>query len=172
MKRKEQFLSAVEILAVGDKFIIKAAQLVREDALPFKPGGVASEFATIMEKLRPFLSQRRTQAKALSPIQLGLQSRVSSAFGNAREQDHAQVQMRLENAPRVKSAEFWLKLGQPVQALCELNKLPKSARNQPWALRVNVTAIGSVREMNSQAHVERISRHRNDLKTTGDEKSQ
>jgi hypothetical protein len=45
-------------------------------------------------------------------------------------------QMRLGDAVKIKSAEFWLELGQPVQALLELQDLPGSASRHPWAIQV------------------------------------
>ena len=39
-----------------------------------------------------------------------------------------QLGLRLGDALRVKSAELWLKLGQPVSALLELQQLPRKAR--------------------------------------------
>jgi len=36
----------------------------------------------------------------------------------------------------VRSAELWLKLGQPGEALSELHRLPARIRRHPWALRV------------------------------------
>lgn len=44
--------------------------------------------------------------------------------------------MKLHCALRVKSAEFWLKLGQPAAALLELQRLPKHAQTHPWATAV------------------------------------
>ncbi len=44
--------------------------------------------------------------------------------------------LRLAEAVRVKSAEFWLKLGQPAQALMELQHLPERAQQHPWASEV------------------------------------
>jgi hypothetical protein len=40
------------------------------------------------------------------------------------------------DALRVKSAEFWLQLGQPLQALNELRNLPEGAYNNPWTKKV------------------------------------
>jgi hypothetical protein len=44
--------------------------------------------------------------------------------------------MRLNEGLRIKSAEYWLKLGQPLPALLELQRLPKRARRRPWAKQV------------------------------------
>ena len=40
--------------------------------------------------------------------------------------------MDLKDAVRIKSAEFWLKLGEPGRALLELQRLPMRAWNHPW----------------------------------------
>lgn len=45
------------------------------------------------------------------------------------------------------SAEYWLKLGQPAEALMELERLPENVRNHPWAVKVHVAAIGAAREL-------------------------
>jgi len=47
-----------------------------------------------------------------------------------------QERISLKNAVRLKSAEFWLKLGHPVEALVELQRLPQRTRKHPWARQV------------------------------------
>jgi len=42
------------------------------------------------------------------------------------------AKLRLKDAVRVKSAEMWLGLGEPLQASKELAKLTKRAWNHPW----------------------------------------
>ena len=42
----------------------------------------------------------------------------------------------LQNAVRLRSAELWLQLGQPMQALAELQRLPSRIRRHPKAMRV------------------------------------
>jgi hypothetical protein len=56
----------------------------------------------------------------------------------------------LGHALRVKSAEFWLELGQPAQAILELQKLPRSARRQPAVVKALVSATGTLRERNER----------------------
>ncbi len=58
----------------------------------------------------------------------------------------ARAAMSLSDALRVKSAEFWLMLGQPMQALLELQKLRGRALAHPWASRVFHTAFRAARE--------------------------
>ena len=41
--------------------------------------------------------------------------------------------MRLSDAVRVRSAEFWLRLGEPKEAMLELQKLPQTAARHPWS---------------------------------------
>src|SRR5260370_5786427 len=53
MKRKQQFLKAIQILAPGDTFIRKAAERVTEESLPVAPGGAALELVVAMQKLIP-----------------------------------------------------------------------------------------------------------------------
>ena len=57
----------------------------------------------------------------------------------------SEVTIALPEAIRVKSAEFWLKLGYPIQALLELQRLPPLGRKHPWASRVFVTALRTAR---------------------------
>lgn len=42
----------------------------------------------------------------------------------------------LRNKVRLRSAELWLELGQPMQALSELQRLPLRVRKHPKAIRV------------------------------------
>jgi len=42
----------------------------------------------------------------------------------------------LRNAVHLKSAELWLQLGQPMEALSELQNLPPRIRKHPKALQV------------------------------------
>jgi predicted Zn-dependent protease len=43
--------------------------------------------------------------------------------------------LMLRDALRVRSAEMWLRLGEPAQALMELQKLPKRAQQDPLVTR-------------------------------------
>ncbi len=58
------------------------------------------------------------------------------------------ARFNLWSALRVKGAEFWLKLGQPAQALHELESLPEAMRRDPWVTSVFLSAIRSARELN------------------------
>jgi len=44
--------------------------------------------------------------------------------------------LRLKDAVRVKSAELWLRMGEPIQATKELRKLTRRAWDHPWTQRV------------------------------------
>jgi hypothetical protein len=46
-----------------------------------------------------------------------------------------QKKLILRDALRVRSAEMWLRLGEPSQALLELQKLPKRAQQDPSVAR-------------------------------------
>lgn len=47
----------------------------------------------------------------------------------------------LSHALQVKSAEFWLNLGEADQALRELEKLPRTAWNHPTAVQARLAAL-------------------------------
>jgi hypothetical protein len=55
--------------------------------------------------------------------------------------------IRIGDALRIKSAEFWLKLGQPLQASLELQKLTNGARGHPWASKVFHSAYRAARRI-------------------------
>jgi len=42
----------------------------------------------------------------------------------------------VHHAVYVRSAELWLRLGEPFEAMLELQKLPKRSAKHPWAQRV------------------------------------
>ena len=48
----------------------------------------------------------------------------------------AKTNLGIKDAVRVKSAEMWLKMGEPFQALLELQRLPKKAWKHPWTENV------------------------------------
>ncbi len=51
----------------------------------------------------------------------------------------------------IKAAEYWLKLGEPDQALKELEALTKSSWNHPSVLKVRVAALGALRQRRQMA---------------------
>lgn len=56
--------------------------------------------------------------------------------------------LSLSHALRLKSAEYWLELGEPKQAMCELRKLPGPARRHPRSVRTFVAVAGALRRTN------------------------
>ena len=63
----------------------------------------------------------------------------------------------LKDALRIKSAEYWLKLGEPVEASMELKHLSATTRKHPWALRVMVLAVGALLDMGEMVAVQRLT---------------
>jgi hypothetical protein len=57
----------------------------------------------------------------------------------------AGARFALKDAVHVQGAQFWLKLGEPFEALRELEQLPRRARRHPWAVSVFVVAFGAAR---------------------------
>jgi hypothetical protein len=47
-----------------------------------------------------------------------------------------QAEISFQNAVCLRSAELWLELGQPMEALSELQRLPLRIRKHPKAMRV------------------------------------
>ena len=135
MNRKEQFMQAVQILAPGDQNLCHAAERVSEEKLPVAPGGAALEFVVAFQKLRV-------------PAEFG-------ATGSAIRDRPSWVpqatvmaeRLSMSHALRVKSAEYWLRLGQPLEALMELGNLPEETRDHPWVLRVLVSAMEAAKDL-------------------------
>jgi hypothetical protein len=55
------------------------------------------------------------------------------------------VEINLADALRIKSAEYWLQLGQPVQALLEFQRLSRKAHTHPWFNKVLDSAFHAAR---------------------------
>jgi len=53
--------------------------------------------------------------------------------------------LSLSHAIRVRSAEYWLILGEPLEALAELQLLPEAAKRNPEVIKVMVSATGLLR---------------------------
>src|SRR6266702_102541 len=101
MNKKENFIRAVQILAPPDQIMQQAARRVSEEGLPAATVGAALEFVVAMQRMRApawpcktrfKLAHRRLAAHTTCPV--------------------AQESLPLKHALKVKSAEFWLKLGQ------------------------------------------------------------
>ena len=116
--RKQQFMRAVQTLTPDDHFIHQLAQHIPEERLPVAPGGVALEFVVAMQRFKVPVNDTPATPYRLS----------------------------MSHVLRVKSAEFWLKLGEADQALRELEALPESTWNHPSAVKTCVAALGALRE--------------------------
>ncbi len=60
------------------------------------------------------------------------------------EKKRGEPKLRLRDALRVKSAELWLEVGEPTEALLELQRLTKRAWKHPWAVRVFESATEAI----------------------------
>ena len=128
MKRKQQFLRAVQILAPGDRFILKAAQSVPEESLPVAPGGAALQLVVAMQKLRSAQSQDFP----------------------AQEPDCCKTegQLSMRHALHIQSARYWLELGEVDEALLELGALSTDAFNHPSAVKTRLAVVRATRKLN------------------------
>jgi hypothetical protein len=144
MKRKQQFLRAIKILAPNDPFIRRAAHRVSQKTLPLLPGGAALEFVVALERFRSSIAFAVTAALPKpNHSRCRLKSRGQTTASDAKT---LRARLRLKDALRVKSADYWLKLGQPDQALAELAALPKSVQRFPWPLKVHLAAVHAAGE--------------------------
>jgi hypothetical protein len=146
MNIKQEFMRAVQILAPNDQFIINAANLVREEVLPKYPGGVALEFVAAVQRLRASSTYKAIINSSPSKRSIK-RRRLKHGIRTAPPRPHQPAPLTLKYAVRVKSAEYWLKLGQPAQAIIELERLPEDAKKHPWAVRTMASAIGAAQEM-------------------------
>jgi hypothetical protein len=150
--KRQKFIRAIEILAPGDQSILEAAERVDEETLPLFPGSAALEFVVAMEKNREWPRIIGRQMRPRCPEQLEIRklwaSRRAKPGTKAKPRStFNSIPLTLDNALLVKNAEYWLKLGQPAQAIMELEKLPKNAEIHPWALGVLGSAIFAAWEM-------------------------
>ena len=61
-----------------------------------------------------------------------------------QRENHAFHGILLRDALKLKSAEYWLRLGEADQALQELEGLPEGARSHPSAIKTRLVAIRSL----------------------------
>ena len=54
--------------------------------------------------------------------------------------------LTIQDALQIKAAEYWLKLGEPDQALRERESLPAKIWKCGWALKTRIAAMGALRE--------------------------
>ena len=80
---------------------------------------------------------RRPTAPAPRPEQLDLGFDQLTATG-----------LPLRAALPVRSAEYWLQLGQPSLALTELASLPDAVRRHEWPMRVRLAALNAANPLN------------------------
>jgi hypothetical protein len=154
MKRKNQFLRAIQILAPNDPFTLRAAQRVPDETLPVAPGGAALELVVAIEKLR--MSIGFTGAFCGNPASSERRAMLEGDRQEAFDDTETFAgQLQLKDALSVKSAEYWLKLGQPAQALAALETLPESVRMNSWVVKVRIAAVGAARAQHEfPVHVE------------------
>jgi hypothetical protein len=60
-------------------------------------------------------------------------------------QNSALFELSMADAVRLKSAELWLRLGQPAEALEQLEALEPPARNRKCVLKVHLAALNAAR---------------------------
>ena len=124
MKPEQQFVGAVQVLAPGDQFTLNPAKRVTEEKLrPAFHGGAAHELVVGVQKLKSTMNQETERA------------------GRGKE-------LSLSYALRIKSAQYWLALGEVDQALLELGALSTTASNHPLAVRARVAVLQAVRQRN------------------------
>jgi len=135
MNNKKDFIKAVQILAPNEPHIQKAAAGVKQESLPAAPGGMALEFVVAQQKVAATVFPCSSRFKSTS-------GRTSGAPRSASQESP----MNLEYALKVKSAEYWLKLGQPLEAMIEIQDLPGRVQKDPWLLRIHLAAMAALRE--------------------------
>ena len=59
----------------------------------------------------------------------------------------AEVRIKLSDAVRSQRAESWLKMGQPMQALLELQGLCDQARRHPRAAQVFISVVDTAEKL-------------------------
>ena len=147
MNKKESFIRAVQILAPNDQFIHEAAERVQEEILPIAPGAAALDFIVAMQTWKK--ENGRTTEHSARRYSHPRHDDTENLLKNGREKcSHNSMgkrrsKIRLKDSVRVKSAEYWLKLGEPVQALLELQHLQKRSKKDPWVVKVFVSAMGA-----------------------------
>ncbi len=140
MNKKENFIRAVQILAPPDQIMQQAARRVSEEGLPAATVGAALEFVVAMQRMRAPAWPCKTRFRFFR--------RGSHKSDNARA---SQSQIGMEDAIRVKSAEFWLKLGQPDQALLEIKSLPEKPQSHPSVKKAHLAVVRAARKSTNAA---------------------
>jgi hypothetical protein len=78
-----------------------------------------------------------------------------------RRSFRSERRLSLHHLLRVKSAGYWLKLGDADQAIRELEALPEVAWNHPSAVQARVAALGILAERSGMHFRNKIMRSRN-----------
>jgi len=139
MNRKEKFLTAVQILAPGDQVILKAAENVAEEGLPLASGGTALRFVAAMQRMNGEATSCKSRSRSEK------RRSTTPAFSDAHSP------LALEHALHIKSAEFWLRIGEPLEALADLENLPESARGNSWVRKIHASAIRAAKEFQAMS---------------------
>lgn len=123
MKRKEKSLRAVQIPARGAQPTPGAAKGLPEEGLAGLPGGGALQLVVALQKLKPLVTRPPERAGGGTELSMG-------------------------HALRIKSAQYWLELGEVDEALLELGALSATAINHPLAVKARVAVLQAVRRRN------------------------
>jgi hypothetical protein len=107
-------------------YAYQRAQCVPEETVPAE-----SKLVVVLQKVDEAISN--------IPVRVTLKATV------------APKQLSLSHGIRIKSVEYWLKLGEPDQALRELEALPSRAWNHPIAVKARIAALSAIKEMCSEA---------------------
>ncbi len=129
-------IQAVQIPALGNQFIVQKPQPMSEERLP------ALEVVVAIQELREPTS-----------VKLPINPKLHHA-NHDKPALHSSTsipgQLSLSHSLRIKSAEFWLILGEADEALRELEALPGRAWNHPSAKKVCVAALRVLDERTGQ----------------------
>jgi hypothetical protein len=134
--RKQRFMGAIQILAPGDPLIYQAAHRMPEEILPAFPGGAMLELVAGFQELRKSINL---------PIKSNA-GRSGHHIPGCHQARAGKDRLPLSHALQVRSAEYWLRLGEADQALRELEALPQSAWNHHSAVEARVAAVGVLQE--------------------------
>ena len=127
-------MQAVQILASGNQSIFRAPQPVPEERLP------ALEVVVAIQEMR-------------EPTSFPINPKPHPANHDkpAPHQPTSMTgQLSLSHSVRIKSAEFWLMLGEADEALRELEALFSKSWNHPSAIKVRVAALRELDERTGQ----------------------
>lgn len=120
----------------GHQSILQAAQRIPEERLPAFFGSAALEFVAAFQELRESVAiPIKPKAHAAHHDKPGPHP-LASITG----------QLSLSHAVRVKSAEYWLRLGEADEVVRELEALPSRSWNHPSAIKARCDALEALQE--------------------------